>query len=108
MLTFELFSSTVRDWLWTGFCAYITTATEMRMRARTVWRVSGIPSRGTLSTAVITSSSALAKAFSIELSFLRNKLVMMPRTELFIISRRTKGLLIDCKEETVKALRISP
>ena len=80
----------------------------MRSRARMVWAVSGIPSRGTLSTAVITSSRALAKAFSIELSFLRNKLVMMPRTELLTISSRTKGLLIDCKEDTVSALKMSP
>ena len=107
MLTFELFS-TVCVWLWTGFCAYITTATEMRSRARMVWAVSGIPSRGTLSTAVITSSSALAKAFRIEFSFLRNKLVTIPRTALLMISRRTKGWLIDCKEDAVSALRMSP
>ena len=80
----------------------------MRSRARTVFVVSGIPSRGTLSTAVITSSKALAKAFRIELSFLRNKLVTMPRTELLMISRRTNGWLIDCKEDAVNALRMSP
>lgn len=92
----------------TGFCAYITTATEMRNRARTVCAVSGIPSSGTLSTAVITSSRALAKAFRIELSFLRNKLVTIPRTELLMIRSRTKGWFIDCKEDAVKALRMSP
>ena len=49
LLTFELFS-VARVWLWTGFWAYITTATEMRTRATTVWAVRGIPSRGTLNT----------------------------------------------------------
>ena len=86
----------------------MTTATEMRPRARMVWRVSGIPSRGTLSTAVNTSSSALAKAFNIELSFLRNKLVTMPRTELLKIRSRTNGLLMDCNEEAVNAFKMSP
>ena len=86
----------------------MTTATEMRPRARTVWRLRGMPSTGTLSTAVTTSSRALANAFNIEFNFLRNKLVTIPRTELLIISSSTRGCLMESNAGRVKALEISP
>ena len=106
--TLLVFSSCLTFWFWTGFWAYITTATEMRPRARTVLRVRGIPSIGTLSIAVITSSRAEANAFKMEFSFFRNKLVTIPRTELFIINNNTRGLLIDSNDDNVNAVKMSP
>ena len=70
--------------------------------------VRGIPSIGTLRTAVITNSRAEAKAFSIELSFLRNKLVTIPRTALFAINIKTRGLEREERDEGEKALIRSP
>ena len=84
------------------------TARDMRASAMTVLRVRGMPRMGTLSTAVITSSRAEANAFRIELSFLRKRLVTMPSTELLMISSRTSGLLIDSKDDRVKAVQMSP
>ena len=71
-------------------------------------RVRGIPSIGTLSIAVITSSRAEANAFKMEFSFFRNKLVTIPRTELFIINNNTRGLLIDSNDDNVNAVKRSP
>ena len=70
--------------------------------------VRGIPSIGTLSTAVITNSRAEAKAFRMELSFLRNKLVTIPRTALFMISINTSGLFSEEREEAENAVIRSP
>ena len=77
-------------------------------RAMTVVGVRGIPSIGTLSTAVITNSRAEAKAFSMELSFLRNKLVTIPRTALFRISINTSGWVSVEREEAENAVISSP
>ena len=70
--------------------------------------VRGIPSIGTLRTAVITNSRAEAKAFSMELSFLRNKLVTIPRTALFKININTRGLFSEERDEAENALMRSP
>ena len=70
--------------------------------------VRGIPSIGTLNTAVITNSRAEAKAFSMELSFLRNKLVTIPRTALLRISINTSGLVNEERDEAENALIRSP
>ena len=86
----------------------MTTATDMRQRARTVWRVRGIPRMGTLSRAVNTSSRAEAKAFKIEFNFLRNKEVMIPRTELLRMRARTRVWLMDARDDEEKALARSP
>ena len=77
-------------------------------RATTVVDVRGIPSIETLSTAVITNSRAEAKAFSMELSFLRNKLVTIPRTALFRISINTRGLFSEARDEAENTLMRSP
>ena len=77
-------------------------------RAITVVGVRGIPSIGTLNTAVITNSRAEAKAFSMELSFLRNKLVTMPRTALLRININTRGLVSEERDEAENALIRSP
>ena len=74
----------------------------------TVVGVRGIPSIGTLNTAVITNSRAEAKAFRMELSFLRNKLVTIPRTALFRINVNTRGWVSEDREEAEKALIRSP
>ena len=74
----------------------------------TVVGVRGIPSIGTLNTAVITNSRAEAKAFSMELSFLRNKLVTIPRTALFRININTRGLFSEERDEAENALISSP
>ena len=92
----------------TGFCAYMITANEIRPNASTVCRESGIPSKGTLSKAVNTNSRADAKALRMELSFLRKRLVTIPRTELFRIKRTTSGWLIEDRADEVKALVRSP
>ena len=70
--------------------------------------VRGIPSIGTLRIAVITNSKAEAKAFSMELSFLRNKLVTIPRTALFMINVNTRGLVSEEREVAENALIRSP
>ena len=77
-------------------------------RAITVVGVRGIPSIGTLNTAVITNSRAEAKAFSMELSFLRNKLVTIPRTALLRININTRGLVSEERDEAENALIRSP
>jgi len=92
----------------TGFLAYRITATDMETRAVTVCRVRGIPRRGQLSIAVMTSSNAEANAFRIEFSFWRERLVMMPRTALLRMRMRTRGLAIEEREGEVKALCKSP
>ena len=84
------------------------TATDMRARASTVFTLRGMPRMGTLRTAVITSSRAEANAFKIELSFLRKRLVTIPRTELLRMSSRTRGLLIDSRDGSVNAVQMSP
>ena len=84
------------------------TATDMRARASIVLTLRGMPRMGTLSTAVITSSRAEANAFKIELSFLRKRLVTIPRTELLRMSSRTRGLLIDSRDGSVNAVQMSP
>ena len=70
--------------------------------------VRGIPSIGTLNTAVITNSRAEAKAFRMELSFLRNKLVTIPRTALLRININTRGLVSEERDEAENALIRSP
>ena len=86
----------------------MTTATEMRPRARIVLRVSGMPRRGTLRRAVKTNSNAEAKAFRIELSFFRKRLVTIPNMELFRIRMMTRGWLIEDRADVVKAFIRSP
>ena len=58
--------------------------------------------------AVKTNSRAAANAFKMEFSFLRNKLVMMPRIALLKIRRITKVWLMDANEDEEKALARSP
>ena len=77
-------------------------------RARTVVVVRGIPSMGTLRTAVITNSRAEAKALRMELSFLRNRLVTIPSTVLLTIRISTSGLAMEVRGEAVKAFARSP
>ena len=86
----------------------MTTAKEIRQMANMVWRVKGIPKMGTLSSAVKTNSRAAANAFKMEFSFLRNKLVMMPRIALLNIMRMTKVWLMDANDDEEKALARSP
>ena len=54
------------------------------------------------------NSRAEANAFNIELSFLRNKLVMIPRTALLMISITTKGLQMEARDDEENALIRSP
>ena len=103
------------------------TANDIKMRATIVFKVRGIPENikilcclkkmmkytiipkiGTLNTAVMINSRAEAKAFKIELSFFRKRLVTMPRIELLIIKTSTNGLLIDWRDESVNAEKSSP
>lgn len=70
--------------------------------------VKGIPSIGTLTTAVITNSKAEANAFSIEFSFLRKRLVTIPSTALLAINITTSGLLREERDEAENALSRSP
>ena len=86
----------------------MTTATEMRQRAIMVWKVRGIPRRGTLRRAVKTNSRADANALRMEFSFFRNKLVTIPRTELLTMRMMTRVLLMDSSDEEEKALARSP
>ena len=67
-----------------------------------------LPRIGTLSRAVSTSSKADANAFTMEFSFLRNKLVMIPRTALFITSTRTRTWRNEPRESGDRAEIISP
>ena len=67
-----------------------------------------LPNIGTLSRAVNTSSRADANAFTIEFNFLRNKLVMIPRTALFITRARTRTWSTEPRELGDKAEIISP
>ena len=67
-----------------------------------------MPKMGTLSRAVKTNSRAAAKAFKMEFNFLRNKLVMIPRTALLNIMRMTKVWLMDANDDEEKALARSP
>ena len=74
----------------TGFCAYMTTAYETTTTATTVFQWIGIRSRTKLRMAVKTSSRADAKAFRMELRFLRKSDVTMPTIELLMMMAITK------------------
>ena len=108
LIGFDFFSLFSTGLLWTGFCAYMTTAIERRTRANTVCSRRGIPSNGTLKSAVNTSSKADAKAFRMELSFLRKRLVTIPRMALLRMRMMTGVWLMDSIAEAVKALTRSP
>ena len=63
-----------------------------------------MPRRGTLRIAVRTSSKAAAKDLMTELRFLRKRLVMIPRTALLRMMRRTRLCMMEPRASEVKAL----